>query len=66
MKKGLTSILDELKEAQIEGMFDLQQDWNEEKELMAFQLQTLSQAIGLLELLVLNPNSQFFKSSMSI
>ena len=66
MKQGLTEIIKELEEAQVDCLYDIQQDWNEEKEFMAFQLKILTEAIGLLNILSLSPSSQLFKSSMKL
>ncbi len=66
MKQGLKLIIEELEEAQENCLFDLQQDWNEGNEFMAFQLKTLTEALGLLNLLALSPSSQFFKSSIKL
>jgi hypothetical protein len=65
-KQGLLAIIEELEEGQQDCMFDLQQDWNEEKELMTIQLGLLTDAIVLLELIASKPDSQLFSSSMSI
>jgi hypothetical protein len=65
-KQGLLAIIEELKEGQYNCMYDLQKDWNEEKKLMIIQLSLLTNAIGLLELIASEPDSQLFSSSMSI
>lgn len=63
---GLTKIIEELEEAQVNCCFDLQQDWNEEKQLMQLQLGLLVEAVARLKVLATQQDSQFFKSSMSI
>ena len=65
MKKlTLTRITEELDEFIANTQSDLQQDWNEEKELMSIQLQNLLIAKANLELILKNGN-QIFKSSIS-
>jgi len=59
-----TDIIEQLNESILNIQFDLQQDWNEEKELMFIQLQQLLIAKGNLEL-ILQTGGQIFSSSIS-
>ena len=59
-----TDIIEQLNESILNIQFDLQQDWNEEKELMFIQLQQLIIANANLEL-ILQTGGQIFSSSIS-
>jgi ATP-dependent protease HslVU (ClpYQ) peptidase subunit len=59
-----TDIIEQLDENILNVQFDLQQDWNEEKELMFIQLQQLIIAKANLEL-ILQTGGQIFSSSIS-
>jgi ATP-dependent protease HslVU (ClpYQ) peptidase subunit len=59
-----TDIIDQLGEDILNVQFDLQQDWNEEKELMFIQLQQLIIAKANLEL-ILQTGGNIFSSSIS-
>ena len=59
-----TDIIEQLNESILNIQFDLQQDWNEEKELMFIQLQQLLIAKANLEL-ILQTGGQIFSSSIS-
>ena len=59
-----TDIIEQLNESILNIQFDLQQDWNEEKELMFIQLQQLIIAKANLEL-ILQTGGQIFRSSIS-
>ena len=66
MKKTIkfTDIIDQLNEDILNVQFDLQQDWNDDKQLMLVQLQQLITAKGNLEL-ILQTGGQIFNSSIS-
>ena len=59
-----TDIIEQLDENILNVQFDLQEDWNEEKELMFIQLQQLIIAKANLEL-ILQTGGQIFDSSIS-
>jgi len=59
-----TDIIEQLDENILNVQFDLEQDWNEEKELMFIQLQQLIIAKANLEL-ILQTGGQIFSSSIS-
>lgn len=62
----MTQSLSEIKQALIQmkddAMYDLAQDWNEDKERMRIQIQMLSNAIASIEYIRSEPGSQIFKS----
>jgi hypothetical protein len=60
----LTEIIEELNECILNTQSDLTKDWNEEKELMSIQLQSLLIAKANLEL-IMQTGNQIFKSSIS-
>jgi len=60
----LTQIIEELDVFIADTQSDLTKDWNEEKELMSIQLQSLLIAKANLEL-ILQTGNQIFKSSIS-
>lgn len=65
-KLKLSTCIDFLKELRNDALFDMKQDWNEDKDLMSLQIQALTTAIGSLEFITSKPDSQFFQSITSI
>ena len=59
-----TDIIEQLSENILNVQFDLQQDWNEDKELMSIQLKQLLIAKSNLEL-ILQSKGQIFRSSIN-
>jgi ATP-dependent protease HslVU (ClpYQ) peptidase subunit len=59
-----TDIIEQLNESILNVQFDLQKDWNQEKQLMYIQLQQLLIAKANLEL-ILQTGGQIFMSSIS-
>ena len=59
-----TYIIEQLNESILNVQFDLQKDWNQEKQLMYIQLQQLLIAKANLEL-ILQTGGQIFMSSIS-
>ena len=59
----LTKTIEQLNEWIISTTFDLQQDWNEEKELMSIQLQNLLIAKANLEM-ILKTGGQILSSAI--
>jgi len=66
MSQSLSEISQQLKEFQSNIIFDLQQEWNEEKELMIIQLQLLNSSIANIDILLSQKDSQLFKSSIQL
>lgn len=64
MSQSLSNIRQELLIMRDDIMYDLQQEWNEDKIRMGMQLQFIMMSIANIDAILSEPDSQIFKSSI--